>query len=417
MKPSARPGGNATAVLWGQRLVTSFRYREFRWYWASATLTHGTFFLQNMVLSWQALEVTDSVFWVGAVAFAYGLPLLVLSPLAGWLADRCERRWVVMLSLALAALASGGLAWVTGRGAVTSTHILISSFLIGSAFSLHAPARLALLPSLVPTEMILNVSSLTYSSIRFVGLLGPVLAGALLDWTGIFASLVVQTLLFALASLVYFRTGSFQHEPVSTTSRQRAGVWRELWAFLRGDKPLLALTLLSLVFVPVGMLYLKLLPVFVRDILREGPAMLGLLTGVSHLGSAISGLAVVGAGDSYRKGDAILTASTAFGLGLVVLAFMRHTALSLGLIFTVGLMSGVFLTLSNALLLAQPPDHLRGRMMSMWNMVWGVLPVTSLLAGAAAEQWGVPAIFAVTGLAVALTCILMYAQRSRLRAL
>ncbi len=216
-------------------MIYSFRYREFRWYWTGSALTYITFRIQEVVLGWQILEATDSAFWVGAVAFAYGLPLFFLSPLAGLLADRLRRQWLVAGALVLAALASVTLMLLTSMGAVERWHLLLISFTLGSSFTLYAPARLALLPNLIPTDVLLNASTLEYSTTRLMGFVGPVMGGVLLDWVGIPMTLLVQMLLFIGASMVFVRTGQEIGKPEAeaTTSASVFHGLRNVLQYLR----------------------------------------------------------------------------------------------------------------------------------------------------------------------------------------
>ena len=395
---------------------SSFRVPVYRWYWAANVLVHITYLLQAVALGWHMLEVTGSPLQVGLVATAYGLPLLLATPLSGPLADRLKRQWIVQASLWTAVLASASLALVAVGGATSAPQILFISFVLGATFAFYAPARMALLPNLVPQDMVFNATTLSYSGTRLMGFFGPVLAGALLDLADIAAALTVQTALFGIGAFIYFKATHFLPPP--KRKRQTRGNvlsgYGDVIAFLRQDRALFALTLLALVFVPIGMPYQKLMPIFVEQALREGPALLGLLVGSASLGSALSGFAVALVGDVYPKGLAILIFSMLFGAFMVVFAFVSHPLVAWALIFVIGVFSGIFLTLINALLLTQLPDELRGRMMSLWGMVWGLIPFTTLVAGSVAEYHGVAVVYAAAGCCVTLTCAAMLATRSPL---
>ncbi len=395
---------------------SSFRVPVYRWYWAGNVLVHITYLLQAVALGWHMLEVTGSPLQVGLVASAYGLPLLIATPLSGPLADRLKRQWVVQVALWIAVLASAGLALVAASGGTTAPQILITSFILGSTFAFYAPARMALLPNLVPQDMVFNATTLSYSGTRLMGFFGPVLAGALLDLADIATTLTVQTALFSIGAVIYFKATHFLPPPKRKRGAKGnflAG-FGDVIAFLRKDRALFSLTLLALVFVPIGMPYQKLMPIFVDQVLSEGPALLGLLVGSASLGSALSGFAVALVGDVYPKGKAILIFSMFFGAFMVVFSFTSHPLIAWGIIFIIGIFSGMFLTLINALLLTQLPDELRGRMMSLWGMVWGLIPFTTLIAGSVAEFHGIAIVLAAAGCCVTLTCVAMLVTRSPL---
>ena len=395
---------------------SSFRISAYRWYWLGNVLAHIAFLLQAVALGWTMLVVTDSAVMVGLVAFAYGMPLLLVSPFSGLVADRLKRQLIVQAALTVAVLASALLALLAALGLAAPELIVLVSLTLGCCFAVYAPARMAILPNLVPEDMIFNASTLSYSGTRLMGFFGPVLAGVLLDLTDIAFTLTVQAGIFALGAWLYLK--ATQALPESKQKRQDAynilrGM-REVVNYLRQDRALFALVLLALVFVPVGMPYQKLMPIFVDRVLDEGPALLGLLVGSASLGSALSGFAVALIGDVYPKGKAVLVFSTLFGLGMALFALMSEPLIALGLIFIIGIFSGMFLTLINALLLMKIPDALRGRMMSVWGMVWGLIPISALLGGAIAEFFGISIVLAVSGACVAGACIVLMATRSPL---
>ena len=394
---------------------SSFRLRDYRWYWAGNALAHITFLLQGVALGWHMLDLTGSPFQVGLVAFAYGTPLLVVSPFSGMAADRVKRQWQVQASLGGAVVASGALTFAAATSGANPAQVLLASFALGACFAFYAPARMALLPNLVPDDMVFNATTLSYSGTRLMGFFGPVLAGTLLDVANIAVALAAQTALFVVVAALYFKaTWALPAPKRQKRGGMKLGGFGEVIAYLRGKRALFALTLLALVFVPFGMPYQKLMPIFVDEVLREGPALLGRLVGSASLGSALSGFAVALVGDVYRKGLAALVFSALFGMGLFLFAFTTDSLLAWALIFIVGLFSGIFLTLINALLLIHLPDDLRGRMMSLWGMVWGLIPLTTLAAGALAERHGISIALAAAGACVTLTCLYMLATRSPL---
>jgi MFS family permease len=400
-------------TIWNR---SSFRIVVYRWYWAANVLVHITYLLQAVALGWHMLEVTGSPFQVGLVAFAYGLPLLFIAPFSGLVADRMKRQWVVQGAIAIAVLISAALALLARSGANEPIALLIASFVLGGTFAFYAPARMALLPNLVPDALAFNATTLSYSGTRLMGFFGPVLAGYLLQFTDIYVTFCVQTALYALGAALYLKATHFLPSPKRKTGAQGSFLqgFSEISAYFHRNRALFGLLVLSLIFVPIGMPYQKLMPIFVAEALNEGPATLGLLVGSASLGAALSGFAVVVVGDVYPKGKAILLFSSFFGLGTVIFAFIRQPLLALACIFLVGVASGVFLTLINALLLTQLPDELRGRTMSLWGMVWGLIPLTTLAAGAVAEFWSISVVLAFAGACVAATCALMVATRSPL---
>jgi MFS family permease len=401
------------------RLTDSFRHSDYRRYWLGSMITIVTYRISDVVLGWQMLEVSDSAFLVGMVGFAQGLPLLVFSPISGLMADRIERRRIMVMALVLASASAAALAVLAALGTVVPWHIVLISFLLGSAFTLYAPARLALLPALVPDGLFLSASTVEYSSTRLMGFFGPLLAGVLLSAFGAPFALMTMVLLFIAAAGTFARTGTEPHAAVQIVTHQRNVVrgLGEAASYLRRDRPLLALTLLGLVMVPIGMSYQKLMPVFARDVLEAGPSTLGLMLALTNLGIAVAGFILAGIGGSFRKGYVVLLSSSMFALGLVIFAFARQMLWALSLLFMLGLFAGAYLTLSQVTFQSRPPNELRGRVMSAWGIAWGLLSFSSLAAGAVAETWSVTFAIAVGGTICLLFSVGMSLTVSQLRAL
>lgn len=401
---------------WTWQLTRSFHHREFRWYWTGSTLAIASFRIQEVTLGWQMLELTDSALWVGAIAFVSGAPMLLVSPVAGLLADRFRRQRIVFAAMVLAAVASAILNLLITLELAHPIHLMVTSFLIGSSFALYAPARLALLPLLVPQTLLLNASTLEYSTTRLMTFVGPITAGLLLAEVGVSWALYVQMFAFAAAGLV-FMNRTLGPDQMSLLSNNASGVFkglREVSTYLRGNPPMGGLMILSLIIVPFGMMHTMLMHVFVRDALDSGPAILGIVLGLSGLGSAFSGLIIAARGDISRKGPVILWSSISFGIGIVLFSLTSQPISALILMLSIGMVSGIYLTLSNVLFQSKVPDRIRGRILSAWGMVWGLIPITSLAAGAAAEQVGIRPVFVLSGFACILICLIFGVNRSPL---
>lgn len=405
-------------MFWVGRYAPCFIYPDFRRFWAGCMLATIAYHMQGIVLAWEMLLATDSAFWVGLVAFAYGLPFLVLSPITGVLADRLRRQRVMMLALLVAALSSFGLAGVAAFGTVTRWHILLVSFLLGSSFVLYAPARSALLPNLIPPEILLNASTLTYSTTRLLGFVGTALAGLLLEFAGIGPALIIQAIIYVLAIPIFERTGFRVTHPVRN-EHHSGYIFRalqEVVIYLRREQPsLLALAFLSLVVVSIFTSFEKLLPIFTRDVLAAGPSTLGLIASLLHLGISMTGLVIAGYGRGWFRGSFVLMSSAMFGVGLAIFALVRQVELAILWSVLLGVIIGIYLTLTNVLFESRPLDEVRGRVQSMWGMVWGLAPFVNLAAGAAAEQWGVTVAIASGGLICAMFCAWMLLSSSDLR--
>ena len=385
----------------------SFLTRDYRRYFVASLSAHTAFQMQMVVIGWHVLERTDSAVWVGVVAGAYSLPMLLLAALVGALADRSRRQTIIVGALAVGAITITLVSLLIARDIDAPWHLLIASFVLGATFTFYAPARLALLPNLLPSGALLRASTVEYASTRVVGFFGPLAAGALVEATGVARTLLLQSGLFVLALFVYANTG--RHivtipDPTKGAIKVLRGI-RDALSSLRTDRPLFALFVLSVLVVPIGMAYLKLLPVFARDVVGAGPTVLGAMVGVVSFGTAVSGFALAALGHRLRKGPAVLISSLAYSGVLVVLSTTRDVPTAMAALAALGLLAGVFLTLTNVLLQSRVVDTVRGRIMAIYGMVWGLVPMVTFVAGVAAERFGVAPVIGGLGTLCALCCV------------
>lgn len=405
------------AAPWTKRLSGSFRYRGYRQLFAGSMLAQTVFRMNDVILAWQMLQLTNSAFWVGLVAFASGIPLLIFGHFTGTLADQQERHHMVAIGLSGSALAMLWLAWLSAVGRVQPVHTVLTAFVIGTGFTIYSPARLAMLPNLVPGALLRSASTLEYASTRLVGFFGPVLAGFLVEHAGIPIGLLSGIVLI-LGSVAVFMCMDGGRPAHGGASKKYAvgNPLREALSYMRTDRPLWSLVMLGLVMVPIGMLHTKLLPVFARDVLGAGAATLGNLVGLFGLGAAFAGIALAGIGQ-WRQGRLLLGAAVSMGLGVIVLAFTRNTSLVFFVALLLGVIDGVYLTLCTVVFQTRAPDSIRGRVLGVWNLVWGILPVTVLLAGALSDEIGVVYVIAGSGVLCLFFALVMTVASPHLREL
>jgi MFS family permease len=252
-----------------------------------------------------------------------------------------------------------------------------------------------------------------------MGFIGPALAGMVIGLASIPWALGVQVILWGLAAVAFLATGRSVVQP-KPSPHTGSILWRgssEVMEYLRRDRPLQSLLVLNLVMVPIGISYERLLPVFAQDILGLGVSHIGVLVGVSSFGAALAGLILAMIGDISRKGRSLLVSASGFSVSLLLLACCRFLGVAGFFLFVVGLFQGIYLTLSNVLFQGRPPDILRGRVVGVWTMVWGILPFANVIMGAAADWLGASVAIGIAGAACALFCLRMSLSNPSLRAL
>lgn len=401
--PGPRP--RPPAFRAGRRVFAALGHRNFRIFYFGQILSLVGTWMQTTAQGWLVLELTDSEFLLGAVTAAGSLPILMLTLYAGEVADRRDKRSILVVAQSGALVAALAMAVLTHTGAVTVHWIFALVFLLGVANAFEVPTRQSFFVELVGKEDLTNAIALNSSAFNLTRVVGPAVAGVLIGTVGIAACFYLNAVsyLFVIAGLLAIRRPPFRAVPrtASTLTNLREG-----FAFLWHDR--LARTLVGLVAAAsiLALPYAMLLPVFARDILRVGASGLGWLLSAAGAGALAGGIALAAAAGRVRRGPLLLVTSTAFSLLISAFAFSRSFVLSLLLLALAGFALIPFTATVNALLQSVVPDRLRGRVMGVYVFMFlGMTPVGSLQAGAVAHSLGAPAALAI-GAAVLLGLVI-----------
>ena len=382
-----------------RRLFRALRARNYRLYVAGQSLSLIGTWMQRLALSWWVYRSTHSALVLGIVGCVGQLPAVLLAPLAGALVDRWDRQRLLVATQLLAMLQAVWLAWLVLAEVATLWHMLLCSVLLGVINAVDIPARQALMGDLVDQpEDLSNALALNASINNGARLIGPALAGMVIVRLGEGICFLLNGLsyLAVLAALRAMRLPPHLTAPPRTPvlAEAHAGV-RYAWGFTPVRAILLLLTVANL----LGMPYQVLLPVFATDMLHGDAHTLGRLTAASGVG-AILGALYLASRDSVLGFGRVLVLSTGlFSLGLVGLSYASHEGVAwLALIGTSGGMM-VLSTASNTVLQTIVDEEKRGRILSLYTMVFmGTAPVGSLVAGSMATQLTAPQMVRIGGL-------------------
>ena len=372
--------------------------------------------MQDVALGWLVLELTDSPFYLGLVDFVRFLPLLFFPPLGGVLADRGDRRKLLLISVIAVTAITAVLATFVRLGHIRAWQILIMVFLLGSVFSMYFTIRQSIIPNLVDKADLLNALSLDFAGAGVMRILGPSLAGVLISLVGAAYCFYLQAVGYLLALFMFLRFGlQFGGSIAGGTN-----VWqnfRQQWLYIRQNRTVFDLLMLSAVLIPFGMSYKVLMPVFARDVLAVGPSGLGMLMGASGAGAIVATLGLATVRDFRHRGLMVLLGALSFGIALILLSFSRQFLPSLLLLGVGEGMGAMYQTTCRVLIQAMAPDELRGRITGMYLLVWGLLPFGSLWMGAIADLLGAPLAISFGGAVCALFSIGWSVLRPDLRRL
>ncbi len=388
------------ATRFGQGMFAALAFRDYRLLWNSNVMTQTGQWMQQVATGWLMLELTDSPTWLGLVGFARGLPMLLMSLPAGVLADRVDRRKLLVSAQIIAAALATILAVLVATGLVRPWHVLVLSFLSGSTMSFIFPTRQALVSTLVPRERMANAVALNSAGQNSTRIFGPSLAGALISAVGTAICFAIQAVGLIGAAIMSIRIRV--PERIDGPNRVKASARQNLLEGLRyiAINPRLK-GLIGLAAIPtiLAMPYMQMMPVIARDELGTGSAGLGLLMTASGVGALSGSLAVAALGNRMRTfGNLQIITAALFGVMVSLFAFSPWMALSMLLVSFASGVSAVYMSLNNTVLQMSVSDEFRGRVLSVYLMTWGLMPFGTLPMGALAEAFGAPVAIAAGGL-------------------
>ena len=282
------------------RLLLAFEVVQFRWFWSSILFSSMSMGVRMLAQGWLVLEITDSPFWVGAVAGFQGLGVVGFGAFGGTIVDRFDKRKV----LATVHFIGGGVAFLTGAlvitGYVELWHMLIIALIQGLLMATQLPASNSLAYQIVGPQRLLNAMATRLMAMNMSRIIGSLIAGALITKYGVGSSYLFAGSGSLLGlGLLWFVKGSFQ------ASTQREPFWQATRRGLRyiwGAANIRGLLLYSLIMEAFGFAHFVMMPVMARDVLNVGATGLGYLSAASGIGSTLSTLAVASLGDFKNKG-------------------------------------------------------------------------------------------------------------------
>lgn len=386
------------------RIFASLGFQDYRFLWTGTVVTQTGQWMQQVAQGWLVLQLTNSPFQLGLVGFFRGLPLLLFSLLGGVVADRFNRKRVLIMTQVVALGVALFLTLFTATGWVQIWHIYITSLIGGVVMAVNQPVRQALVYDLVGRGNITNAVALNSAGFNVTRILGPSLGGVIIGLVGVPLCFGLQALGFLWALYASFRI----HPPAAPTASSQGSVWQNLGEglhYIRRNETIFSLMFIATIPALFGMPYVQMLPAFARDVLNAGASGLGLLLAATGLGAVVGSLTIAGLGEFRSKGIVLLISSLFFGGLLILFAFSPWFWLSLLFLVGVGLANSISMSVTNTLLQTTTRNELRGRVMSAFMMTFGLMPLGSLPMGAMADVAGPPLAVALGGAAVALSIL------------
>jgi predicted MFS family arabinose efflux permease len=379
-----------------QRVFKAFHYRDFRLMFIGACISSIGTWMQNLAQAWLVLDLTRSPFYLGLDAFLAGIPVFLFSILGGVVADRVERRRVLLCSQYIQMASAFILTLLIGFHVVRIWEILCLSFVCGTAQSFGGPAYSALIPTLVDKEDMPNAIALNSIQFNLARVVGPALGGVALEKFGAVWCFGLNGLSF-LAPVVTLTILTTRYLPQKTGE----SVWSSMkqgFRFIRHQGAMEALIFLAFAMTALAFPMMTFLPWFAKSVFRGGPGTFTLFLCSSGVGAVIGSLGVAWLGNVSHKGRIALGSLAWLGIGIALFALSQSVALSCLILFLTGI--GLMTVFANVNSLVQliTPNEMRGRVMSVYNSAFrGGMPMGNLLTGWLVPMFTAPVVLAVNG--------------------
>jgi len=398
-------GKNSAAAL--SRLATTLRalrHRNFQLFFSGQLISLIGTWMQTVAQAWLVYRMTKSALLLGSVGFASQIPVFLVAPFGGITADRVNRQRLVIATQTASMILAGILAALTLSGHVHVWHIFVLAGLLGVVNAFDIPGRQSFLVDMVGKEDLMNAIALNSSMFNGARVIGPAIAGVLVAKIGegwCFAANSISYIAVIVGLLlmrVHSAPRASKHSPIEDIVEGFR--WANQTRIIRAL--LLLLGLVSL----VGMPYTVLMPIFADQILHGGALGLGVLMGATGVGALFGALTLAAKTGVKGLGRWVAFACGSFGISLFLFSFSRSFWLSVALLLPAGYSMMLQMACSNTLVQTIVPDQLRGRVMSLYSMMFmGMAPFGAFFGGALAHHIGAPVTVAAGGVACVIGAI------------
>jgi MFS family permease len=394
--------------------LRALRHRNFQLFSGGQIISLVGTWMQTVAQSWLVYRLTGSSLLLGVVGFASQIPIFLLSPIAGTVADRYNRHRVVIATQTIMMVLASLLAFLALTHRLTVWEIIVLASLLGVVNAFDIPARQSFLVEMVGREDLMNAIALNSSMFNGARIVGPAIAGILVASIGegwcFFANAV--SFIAVIASLMMMKISPREMERHASMIMHIA----EGFQFARRTTPVRALLLLVGLVSLVGMPYTVLMPIFADQILHGGARGLGILMGATGVGALLGALVLASRTGVRGLGRVTAYSAAGFGVSLVVFSFSKNFYFSMAVLVPVGFTMMTQMACANTLIQSMVPDRLRGRMMSLYSMMFiGMAPMGALFGGAIANWLSAPWAVAIGGTASVAAAGVFYAKLPSLR--
>jgi predicted MFS family arabinose efflux permease len=399
-----------------RRVFKAFQYRDFRLMWIGACTSSVGTWMQIVAQGWLIYRLSHSSFLLGLDQFLAGIPIFLFTLIGGVVADRTERRKILLISQYIQMASAAALTLLVTFGVVHVWEILCLSFVSGFAQAFGGPAYQALIPTLVDREDMPNAIALNSIQFNLAVTVGPALAGITLARFGEKWCFALNALSF-LAPVISLLIISARFMPESTKETMYDSLKQGI-RFIWHHGSMVGLIILAFLMTFLSMPMRTYIPVFVKDIFHRGPETYGNLLSLMGVGSIFGSLGVASLGNISRKGRFALSMLIILGAGIAGFSLSKRLPVSYAMLLLVGAsMMAVFATVTSLVQLIVT-NEMRGRVMSVYNFAFrGGMPMGNLVSGWLVPAYTAPLVLAVNGFLLVLVAGYFLVVQRRVAAL
>ena len=396
-------------------LLRALRHRNYRIFMGGQLISLIGTWMQTVAESWLVYRLTGSALLLGLAGFANRIPIFLLAPIGGAVADRYNRHRIVIATQVASMVLAALLAFLTLTHLVRIWHLMAIAALLGVVNAFDIPARQSFVVELVDREDLQNAIALNSSMFNGARVVGPAIAGVLVAAVGegwcFLANAVSYIAVIAGLLLMRVPRASAVARPASVVAHVMEG-----FRFVSRSRPILALLLLLGLVSLMGMPYTVLMPIIADQTFHAGARGLGILMGASGVGALLGALSLASRVGLSGYGRTIAFAAIGFGLSLMAFSLVRSLWQGVALLLPVGFAMMTQMAASNTLIQSMIPNALRGRVMAVYSMMFmGMAPIGALLAGSLAGWLGATTTVAAGGAFCLLGGLLFLQRLPRLR--
>ena len=369
-----------------RRTLSSLSSRDFRFLWLSMIFMMSAWGMQMVAVSYLAYDLTSSPLKLGIVQSGYAPSLLLLSLFGGAIADRWDRKRIIIVGQVIVATVSLLIAIVVVTGHITWVHLLLLSVFEGAWFSFIWPARQAMIPEIVGRERLTNAIALNGAAMSATFLIVPALSGTIYGLVGPEGVFFTDVGLGVMAALMMLYVPNAR----SSTAESRASTLSDIWgglAYIWRTRLVLTLLVIGAAITLFAMPLRQLLPILIVDTYHRGPESMGFMLSMSGAGALIAAVLIASQGVG-RRGRLLLLATFVSGAGLMLIALVPVYFAAVGFMALMGFGDSGNFTLFQAILMDRVEDEFRGRVMSVWILNYSLVPLGVLPASLIAQYFG-----------------------------